>query len=441
MAAPVVEKGYVTAQANWWAAPDDVEETPELIWPFSIEVLDRMRRQDPQVISVLRAVILPIRRTNWRIDQARARDEVAARVATDFGLPLVGQEKPPARSPDRFSWAEHLRLALLMLVFGHSIFEQNYRIDAQGLARLHKLAWRPPRTISRIDVAPDGGLVAIHQHPTQTRSDPEMGVDRLVCYVHEREGGNWLGQSLLRPAYKPWLLKDRALRTQSLSLDRNGLGVPIYEGSQIPETVLGEERTRREQDELAKGLEIATKYRGGENAGASIPHGAKLLLKGVDGRLPSADAQIRYYDEQIARAVLAHFLNLGTETGSWALGSTFADFFVQSLQTEALAVADVTNRYVIEDLVETNWGPDEEPPRLVFDEIGSRHGATAEAIKALVDCGAIVPDQPLEQFLRVTYGLPLADPNRPDPQLGPQPGQTPSPQPGRVLTAVAGGPQ
>ena len=33
-----------------------------------MDVYDRMRRQDAQVISVIRAVTLPIRRTRWWID-------------------------------------------------------------------------------------------------------------------------------------------------------------------------------------------------------------------------------------------------------------------------------------------------------------------------------------------------------------------------------------
>lgn len=441
MAVPVAERGYVAAHTGAWSFLDDGEETPELRWPLSVEVFDRMRRQDPQVISVLRAVTLPIRRTAWRIDPAGARDEIAAHVAQDLGLPLIGEEVVPGRSKDRFSWPDHLRLALLMLVFGHSFFEQTYRIDERGMARLHKLGWRPPRTISRIDVASDGGLVAIHQHATVERKDPRIPVSQLAAYICDREGGNWLGQSLLRPAYKPWLLKDRALRTQSLGLDRNGLGVPIYTASPLPDTLTAEERQKQEQKELDAGLDVATKYRSGENSGTAIPHDADLSLKGVDGRLPDTDKPIRYHDEQIARAVLAHFLNLGTETGSWALGSTFADFFTLSLQTVALQIQDVTNAHVIEDLVELNWGPDEQPPRLVFDEIGSRHPATAEAIKSLIDCGAITPDARLEQHLRTTYGLPLADPDtaRPTPEPT-RPEQQPA-EPGgpRALTALSGG--
>ncbi|GAB2767661.1 phage portal protein family protein [Sinomonas soli] len=407
MAVPTSEKGYANKGAGWWGAPDD-EETPELTWPRNVDVYDRMRRQDAQVISVLRAVTLPIRRTSWRLDPNGARPEVVQLVADDLGLGVAGeQERPITRTRDRFSWTEHLRMSLLMLPFGHSFFEQVYRIDEAGLARLRKLAWRPPKTIAQVDVASDGGLVAIEQHgPGAPGSRPRIGIDRLVAYVNDREGGNWLGQSLLRPAYKYWLLKDRLLRVQAQAVDRNGLGVPVYEGSKLPENITGAERQTREQDELDEGLKLAQGFRSGDNAGAAIPNSAKLTLKGVEGDLPDADKPIRYYDEQIARAVLAHFLNLGTETGSWALGSTFADFFTLSLQTVAMQIADTTTQHVIEDIVDLNWGPAEPAPRLVFDEIGSRHPATAEAIKMLIDAKAINPDEDLERHLRTVYGLP-----------------------------------
>lgn len=411
MTVPTSEKGYAGDTNAWSGAPDD-EETPELWWPRNVEVYDKMRRQDAQVISVLRAVTLPILRTTWRIDPAGARPEVAQAIADDLGLEVVGQpDRQVARTRDRFSWADHLRLAMLMLPFGHSFFEQVYRIDESGHARLRKLAWRPPKTITQIDVAPDGGLMAIRQRGRQgSGGDVRISVDRLVAYINDREGGNWLGQSLLRPTYKYWLLKDRMLRVGAQTVDRNGLGVPVYEASELHASVTGEDRVQREKEEIAAGLALAKGFRSGDNAGASLPHGAKLELKGVQGKLPDADPLIRYYDEQISRAVLAHFLNLGTETGSWALGTTFADFFTLSLQTVAKSFAEVTNQHVIEDLVDLNWGTEEPAPKLVFDEIGSRHPATAEAIKALVDCGALTPDGELENHIRTTYGLPAADP-------------------------------
>lgn len=413
------EAGYAEPVNSFWSTPENLERTPELIWPANIEVYDQMRRTDAQVGSVLRAVTLPIRRTRWSIDPNGARDEVVDLVSQDLGLPVTGADPAPLpRSRDRFSWVEHLRLALLMLTFGHSPFEQIYRIDPAGRARLRKLGWRPPRTISKVDVAADGGLVALEQYSTAAGVNARMGVDRLVVYVNEREGGNWLGQSLLRPAYKFWLLKDRMLRVQAQSVDRNGMGLPVYIAAPVPPELADADQVKRSNDDIAAGLAIAKSVRSGENAGAALPNGADLKLLGVEGKLPDADPVIRYYDEQIARAVLAHFLNLGTQTGSWALGSTFADFFVLSLQTTAMQIADTATQHVVEDLVDVNWGLDEPAPRIVFEEIGSQSPATSEAITALVQCGALVADAALDRYLRQKYALPEREG-----ELSPGPGQ------------------
>lgn len=401
-ASPVTEVGYA-ASKSWWDL--DVEETPELRWPHSIEVFDRMRRQDAQVVSVMKAVTLPVLQTAWRLDPAGARDEVAEHVAEDLGLRVKGQEEsaPPPRTRGRFAWGEHLHDALLMCAFGHMFFEQVYRLDDAGRLRLRKLAPRWPRTIAKINVAADGGLESVEQHPPAggtTLRNVELPVDRLVAYVNDREGANWLGTSLLRPAYKHWLLKDRLLRTWTQTIDRNGVGLPVYTGA-APE------------EDLAKGEEIAKSVRAGDSSGAAIPNGASLVLAGVSGDLPDAEKAVRYHDEQIARSVLAHFLNLGTQTGSWALGSTFADFFVMSLQNLAQTVADTATQHVVEDLVDLNFGPDEPAPRVTFDPVGQNAAAIVQAVQMLIGAGAIFPDPALDGFVRDLVGLPPKAPFTP----------------------------
>lgn len=393
----VVEKGYAHDESGngFWSDLTN-EVTPELIWPTSVEVYDRMRRQDAQVSSVLRAVTSPILRTGWSIDGAGVRDEITEFVAGNLGLPIRGADPEETtaaalRGRDRFSWSTHTRLALTMLPFGHSYFEQVYRsprLDPQGRARLRKLAFRPQRTISAVNVAKDGGLVSIEQHPLGPAVEPNRGipVNRLVAYVLDREGGNWLGMSLLRPAYKNWLLKDRALRAWSISVDRNGVGVPVYEGAE-------------KETDLSAGQSIATRARGGSNAGAAIPNGADLSFKGVEGMTVDIDKFVRYQDEQIARAVLAHFLNLGTQTGSWALGSTFADFFTLSLQAIAEDYRDVSTSHIVEDLVDINFGREVPAPRIHFDEIGSR-GAVDSALAEIRKLAGLEDDDDLAAFLR-----------------------------------------
>jgi hypothetical protein len=412
----VPEVGYQTVPLTSWTslAAEAAETNPDLVWPQSPIVFDKMRREDAQVMSVLRAVTLPIRSARWMVDAAGADEEIVRFVAENLGLPIKGTDPTdagpaPLRTRGRFSWTEHLRLALLELVYGHSFFEQVYDTSDGVRARLQKLAWRPPRTIERVEVAGDGGLVALIQKGTDTR-EIRIGVERLVAYVNDREGGNWIGQSVLRAAYKNWLLKDRMLRAQALTVERNGLGVPVYTGAEVPEEATLEERKAWETSEKAAGLAIATGFRAGEAAGAAIPNSAKLELMGVTGDLPDTDKPIRYHDEQIARAVLAHFLNLGTETGSWALGSTFADFFTGSLNAVAKHIEDVANQHIVEDLVDINWGPAARAPRLMVEPIGAKAPITAESIARLVQVRALTLDAKLEAYLREVFQLPPADP-------------------------------
>jgi hypothetical protein len=421
---PKGEKGYQSGATTWWDTPADVEDVDALIWPRSVDTYDTMRRQDPQIGQALQALMLPILRTSWRVEPNGAPTAVVEHVADDLGLPIVGKpNRKIARTANRFNWGEHLRLALLSRTFGHAFFEQVYEVrrdGPNGELRVHikKLAYRPPRTIAKVDVAPDGGLVAIHQQPAPgfravgPSRDIEIGVERLVAYVNNREGGNWLGQSVLRPAYKSWVLKDRLLRIQTQTIDRNGMGLPVYYAATPPATVTDDaEWLRRVQADIDDGYDIATGVRAGESAGVSLPPGADLKLLGVEGTLPDADKPIRLHNEEIMKAVLGNFLNLGGDnsTGSYALGDTFAEFFTLSLQAHAIDIAETANAHIVEDLVDLNYGTDTPAPRIVFDEIGTRHQVTAQALYQLVQVGALVMDDTLEEYIRTTYELPAID--------------------------------
>ncbi|WP_243061164.1 DUF935 domain-containing protein [Nocardioides sp. SR21] len=406
---PVRELGYATSGSVQFWSDLTGEETPELRWPLAPWVFDRMRRQDAQVGSSLRAVTSPILRTQTRVDGSGCRDEVVEFVASNLGLPIVGAADDPdedethtanLRGRDRFSWNEHKRLALLMLPFGHSYFEQVYRWDEDtDKFRLRKLAPRLSKSIAQVNVARDGGLVSIQQWDNGAGSANIAGggfsgglgkpinVNRLVAYVLEREGGNWLGQSLLRTAYKNWLLKDRALRTWSQLIDRQGMGIPDYEGAP-------------NETSLDAGLDIATSVRAGDNSGVARPNGSKLQLLGVTGTLPDVDAFVRYQDEQIARSVLAHVLNLATQkdgqVGSYNMASVLKDTLHLSLEVIDGQFHDTANAHVVEDLVDINFGSTEPAPRLVSDPLGTTQ---TELDRVREDAG-LTSDADLVRWLR-----------------------------------------
>lgn len=418
-APPKTEKGYVNPFAGWLngfsGQIDQYEQIFELLWPNSVRVYTRMGREDARLASMLQATWLPIRRTTWRIDPNGAKKSVTRHVANNLGLPIIGEDenRPTPRSRGAFSWAEHLRWALTYLQFGHSVFETVYRVD-DGLVYLERLAPRPQSSIAFWNVDRQGELLSIEQWPAgmvqmpnaivQAPTTVGAGVipgDRLVVYVRDPDPGVWTGNSILRPCYKHFLLKDELMRIEAAAARRHGIGVPVLWAT--PEE-------SEDRDRIAEYQATASEYRGGSSAGLGLPAEAKAAILSPNGTPMDPRRAIEYHDHQMMLVALAQFLNLDGKGGSYALASVQADTFVQSLQTVADTVRETAQRRIVEPLVDLNWGEDEPAPKLVFDEIGSRQDATAAALQMLVNAGLLTPDPRLELFLRQSTGLPAPDP-------------------------------
>ncbi|KWX66807.1 hypothetical protein [Mycobacterium sp. NAZ190054] len=415
--APRTEKGYVNPIAgslSGWGAPIDQFEThPELTWPNSVWTYSRMVREEARISSVLRAIELPIRRTTWRIRQNGASDAATEVVARSLGLPIEGDsdDVPTGRTKGRFSWRQHLREALKCLQYGHAVFETIYRPEGEW-AYLHKLAPRPQSTISYFNVDRDGGLVSIQQWPPGTFAAPGMlmmgmngmgqpiPVDRLAVYTHDMDPGVWTGNSLLRPAFKNWKLKDELIRIEAAAIRRHGIGVPWIKGN---------EADSEDEGRMGELLDIASSYSGGESAGLALTEGEEAGIMSPTGTPIDPRRAIEYHDHQMALVALAHYLNLEGKGGSYALASVQASTFTDSVQTTAEDLRDVAQAHIVEDIIDWNFGPDAPAPLLVFDEIGQ--DLAAAALQMLVAAGLLTPDDRLEQFLRSNSGLPSADPD------------------------------
>lgn len=403
---PQRELGYGNSgsTADWWDSLT-LEKVPELRWPTAYSVYDDMLTS-PQVAGVFSAVVQTILGTGWRLDGTGCRPDITQHCARDLAVPVVGasdqDDETSLPVEDKFSWDEHVELAIdEYLRYGHSIFEQKGQFGEDNLWHLAKLGWRSGRSITKYNIARDSGLISLEQSPStngilsrSSNTPTTLPVSRVVVYVRNRRGGNWRGESLLRPAYGPWMMSSRAQRIELILGERAGSPVVVYKAAE-------------KETDLTQGKAIATAVRVGREAGVAVPYGAELLLKGIDGTLPDLDKTIRRHDERIAGSMLANFLNLGSQsgTGSYALGSTFFNAFVLALQKIAKDIARTASRHVVADLVRWNW-PGERAPRLVFDEIGARRDALVQALATLVNAGVLTADQDLEEFVRAAIGIP-----------------------------------
>jgi hypothetical protein len=387
---------------------EPLDPNPDLHFPTSIPVYDEMRSTDGQVGSLLSAINLPILAARWQLQGANVRPEVLKFVQTELGLDVPDEGLERARKHG-IVWLDHLETALLALPFGFMPFEQVYEpgpptAEQEGITEsivlhLRKLAPRLPRTVSNIFVGRDGGLFGIGQTPLdpKAKEDIFIPVERLVFYCHKREGADWSGRSVLRTVYKNWMIGDKILRLSAQIIERNGMGIPTlyYDAAKVSKT---------DADQIMQDV------RAGATAALTLPDGgAKFELTGVAGRTVDPLPHMKYHDEKIAESALAMFKTLGHDSGARSLGDTFVDIFTQAVQSIANYFARTATEHIIRDLVELNFGPEEPYPTLTAGDLSANRAITTTAIKELVDAKIVVPDQPLEDFMRAANGLPATD--------------------------------
>jgi hypothetical protein len=397
-----------STNASWgtsygYGAPTDpLEHIPDLVFPASIPVLARMR-SDPTIASGLASYVTALVAADWHIDPAGATPEMTRICADSLGLPIAGE------SPDQIGagrargvkWREHLRLMSLHLVYGFMPFEPVYEIR-DGKAYLKYLAERLPSTIIEVKVNDDGTLKSIVQEGSGKPGEPggvEIAADRLIVYVHDREGAAWTGRPLIRPCYSAWLLKLDTLRVNAIGIARFGAGTPVME--QNPGTI-----ATAAQIEEAK--RAASAVRVGETGGMA-PAGFTLRIKGVEGSLPDAIPTLRLYDEQISRSLLTSLLDLGnTSNGSRALGDNFADVMQRALQSIGNNAAETATQ-LCERLTTFNEGENAISPVVRCGQVGASKAAISASVASLVTAGLVTPDPSLEAFVRDGYHLPPKD--------------------------------
>lgn len=374
---------------------DNQEMVTAWIWPNSIYTAEKMRNET-KLDALLEGLLAPIEQWRWGIEAADASEASALRIAEDLGLPLIGVSgaETVTETRSRFTHGDHMRHALLALVYGFYYFEIVGEMR-DGQARLAKLAPRPPRTIQHLSVGADGGLEWIQQ---MGYDPPKIPVERLVCFVWRKEAANWFGRSILRSCYQPWIAKDRLIRDDLTRHRRNSTGMPVLEMDQDPTPAQKE-----------AGEKLVAEFRSADKGGGLLPAGWKLNLQGVQGATTDPIASAVYHDSQMAHRFQQMVSELGqTKTGNRALGVTFEQLLRKAQEAIANWYRDTMQEHVIEQFTEWNDGPGAPCPKLVFDASPDPEVFDVqEAVKAQV----ITMDDNVENVMRAKLKLPPIDPS------------------------------
>jgi hypothetical protein len=363
-------------------------------------------RHDPAITSSLAAYSHPIVSGRWAVDPRGADPKIVAICADSLGIPVLGQPTTPGTLRRRgVQWRDHLRLALLQLTFGHMPFVPFYEVRA-GAAYLAGLPERMPASLLSINTTPAGDLDYVEQEAAPdakaTNRLVKIPAASMLWYAHDREGAAWQGRSILRASFGPWLFKQDQMRVSATAQRRFGTPVPVA----VP--LLGTSPT---QAEINAAQMMASQVRVGDEAGAAMPPGFRLELVGASGSVPDGLPLLRYYDEQMARSMLASVLDLGsTSNGSRALGTSFLDVLGMALQGIADTLAETATQLCVR-LTDFNAGPDAPSPAVVVGDVAGSEQALAVTVGRLLTEGALSGDPDLEAWVRETFRLPQKPPD------------------------------
>lgn len=385
----------------------------ELLFPRNVQTYDRMRRSDGQVKSALLAIMLPILSLPWSVEPYAIKDPDTGKK----GQPLPADiEIARSIEEDLFAvddtWQTTLRNILGMLWAGFSWAEKVFEIRDDGLAHLKKLAPRLQTTVFRWNMERDGSLTSI----TQRAVNPAVGVteqvdikwDHMLVFVHDKEGADWTGNSVLRSAYKHFYYKDWLYRIGVINTERAG-GVPVI--TLPPEASDADIQAAHDVGETFHLHERAYVL----EPGGAGPEGWKFRLEtGQAGRVADVMAQVAHHDNKISANILAQFLDFGSadSTGMVGRGATseFVELFLMAEEAVIRNIEETINRYLIKPWVDLNWRVEGYPELRAQNIRGFNVRRMGVVLKALTDGRLIVPDDKLETFLREALGLPEADP-------------------------------
>lgn len=365
------------------------EYNARLIGQQGVSQYDIMRKSDPTVRSTLQVVKLPVLRANWYLEPA-SEDEL-----DQFNCEFLKREL----FDRNISWPRFQREALTMLDFGHSIIEKTFEMttyEGKTFIGIADLGYRKQTSILKWAAGSKPGVTQI----LQDGSNAEIPREKLMYFVFDQEGENYMGVSLLRYAFKSWDIKDKLELINAIALEKMSVGVPV---SEVPADA--------SPDEIALLDDAMREFRANENGYIRKPKGFGLEMLDLKANtakdvLPS----IKYYDRQIQLSVLAQFLSLGgaDASGSRAVSEDHSKLFLMSEEALAEHFASVVQKELIEPLCDLNFSNLKNGyPQLRFGKIGDEdESKLGDYVQKLFSSGAMKYDPEIENHLRKVVRLP-----------------------------------
>lgn len=364
------------------------EYNPDLVGRRGMQVWEQMRKSDSTVKASLKAVKLPIKSAEYRIDAAsEEQQDVDAQLLVQTSL------------FEFIDWKKFLGEGLTSLEFGFSLFEMVFEpryVGGKLRLALVKLGFRKQLSVfawQQQDASP--GITQL----LSNGSSISIPIEKLVHIANEQEGDNYEGVSILRTAYKHWKMKDNFYKIDAVGAENQALGIADIT---YPKGAQQADKDRMEQWAKAR--------RANEVGYIMKPDGWDVSI--MDMQAPSLkDLQpsIEHHDSKILMNVLAQFLGQGTSgssSGSRAVSEDHSRLFIKAVKEVADNLIFAVQRTAIKTLVDLNFTTDVYPTLSVGNISDENIKEVTEGIKIAVEAGILHPGVADENVVRKMLSLP-----------------------------------
>jgi hypothetical protein len=453
------------------------EWNPALKGEQGRRIYTQMGDNDPIVGGVLYAFTALFRSVEWHVEAAKADPQKDAKIKKRFGgIPSANPDataiKPPGTPSDpalgfndpatsnmpeedqgvapptpeeeaatfleevlddmEQSWDAHAEEVASMFQFGFAPCEILYkkRIGpdetdpvrhskyTDGKIGLRGVPLRSQNTVYRWEIDADTGTILGMWQQPWAGQQVFIPMAKMALFRTTAAKNNPEGRSILRNAYRPWLMKTRLEEIEAIGAERDLAGLPI---ARIPARYMQADASNEEKAVFNMFKTMVQSVKRDKNEGLVLPsdlyNGTNEkqfdfeLMGGGSTRQFDTTKIIERYEKGIATSVLADFMFLGQgATGSFALSADKTDLFAQALTGFLKAVAGIWNRVIIPAIWKLNKLDMDCMPKLVPGDVAKANLAEiATFLSSLSSSGApLFPDHELENHLRKLAGLPPA---------------------------------
>lgn len=382
-----------------------------------------MYYNDPVASSLIFAIKMTARKTEWRVDPAT--DDEKDLEAADFVEQCMNDMNRP--------WKEVINEILSMIAYGHAPMELTYKkrqgndVDEygkeskfdDGYIGWQTIALRSQETILRWEFYENGDIKGLWQLAPPYYRLTYIPWEKFLLFRTDYSKNNPEGRSILRGAWRPWLFKKHLEEIEAIGAERGVSGIPI---AWVPSNVaMPDIADTNAQTALNAFKELVKNIRRDSQEGVVFPlmyddKGNKMfdftLLSTQGSETGSIGTIIERKSREMLQVCLAEFIMLGAgKTGSFALSQSKVDLFLMAITTYLDLIAEVFNTIALPRLFELN--PQfkvKELPILKHEGVKDMDlNNMSNYVSKLVAAGVMAPDNALSEYLRNAAGLPAAE--------------------------------